>query len=132
MPIPTSPSLVAAAILTVLVGILHSWLGERRLIGPLLAPGQRSPLLDRSAFHRSVLRFAWHLTTVTWFAFAAVLLVLAAVPALAATDRLVLAIIAILFGGSGAFTSIMSRGRHISWPFFLAIGVLSAIPLLSA
>lgn len=132
MPIPTSPSLVAAAGLTVLVGILHSWLGERRLIGPLLAPGQRSPLLDRSAFYRNVLRFAWHLTTVTWWAFAAVLLVLAAVPVLTATDKIVLAIIAVMFGSSGIVTLVMSRSRHISWPFFLAIGVLSAIPLLSA
>ncbi len=32
-----STSLLLAAVLTFLVGAVHSWLGERKLIGPLLA-----------------------------------------------------------------------------------------------
>ena len=37
----TSISLLTAAFLLFAIGIVHSWLGERRLIGPLLAPGRR-------------------------------------------------------------------------------------------
>ena len=34
-------TLAIAAFLTITIGMVHSWLGERRLIGPLLSPQRR-------------------------------------------------------------------------------------------
>ena len=70
------------------------------------------------------LRFAWHLTTVAWFGLAAVLLAVTAGPAAPAapffTDLVaVVALVSALVAAAG------SRGRHLSWLVFLAIGVLA-------
>lgn len=67
--------------------------------------------------------FAWHLTTVAWFDFAALLLVLARE---GAPDRaLLLRAIGATFVISAAITGGASRGRHLAWVVFLAIGVLT-------
>lgn len=59
--------LVASAF--VLLGLAHSVLGERVIIGPLLA-GSWSIGLSRWAADR-LIRVAWHLTSVAWFGVAA-------------------------------------------------------------
>ena len=121
-------SLLAAATLTVGVGLVHSWLGEVRLIWPLVAPGKRMGILEKSAFARGVLRFAWHLTTVAWWGFAAVLVVLAQTQ-VTGQDRIVLIAIAVMFAMTGLIALIASRGRHLAWPVFLAIAGLAIVPL---
>lgn len=123
-----SISLIAAAILTFTVGAIHSWLGEQRLIGPILAPENRKGVLVHD-FARHVLRFAWHLTTLTWWAIAIILGLMAFSPA-GETGRMILVVIATLFLAMGSFTLVTSRGQHVSWPFFLSIGVCSLLPIL--
>lgn len=123
-------TIFAAALLTFLIGAVHSWLGEWRLIGPLLAPEQRQGRLASSAFARGVLRFAWHVTTIAWWGIGAALIALAASAPLDRQGRLVLAIIAVTFLVTGLVTLIAGRGRHLAWPVFLAIAGLSAAPLL--
>ena len=124
-----SISLVVAAVLTVLVGVVHSWLGEHRLIGPLLSPEGRRGILASSAFARGVLRFAWHLTSVAWWGFAAIMIVLAQAPP-DGPARMVLVMTALMFLVTGLTTLITSRGRHLAWPVFLAIAGLCVAPLL--
>jgi hypothetical protein len=121
-------ALLIAAALTVAIGAAHSWIGERRLIGPLLAPEARQGLLAH-AFARQVLRFAWHLTTLAWWGIGAIMIVLAAAPP-DGPGRLLLAIIAATFLASGLVTLVASRGRHLAWPVFLAIAILVILPLL--
>lgn len=125
----TSVPLAIAAVLTIAVGLVHSVLGEQRLIGPLLAPEQRHGMLAKSAFARGVLRFAWHLTTLAWWGFAAILAAFAVSP-LAGHDGIVLVAIAIMFALTGLIALVASRGRHLAWPVFLAIAALSVVPLL--
>ncbi len=122
-------SLILAAILTLVIGAAHSYLGERFLIGPLLSPGRRQGPLERSAFARRTLRFAWHLTTIAWWGFAAILLGLSLSPA-ASSARIVLSVVAATFFATGLATLASSRGRHLAWPVFLAIAGLSLVPLL--
>ena len=124
----TNLSLLVASILTVGVGLVHSWLGEVRLIGPLVAPGKRLGILEKSAFARGVLRFAWHLTTVAWWGFAAILVVLAQTP-VTGQGRIVLMAIALMFAMSGMIALIASRGRHLAWPVFMAIAGLALVPV---
>lgn len=120
--------LLSAALLIFALGAAHSWLGERRLIGPLLAPERRTGLLERSAFARQVLRFAWHLTTLAWWAFAALLWVMARLP----SDQqgwAALALVSATFFVSGIVTLVVSHGRHLAWPVFFAIALLCTLPL---
>lgn len=124
----TFVALVSAAILLLATGVAHSWLGELRLIGPLLAPGARAGPLARSRFLRGVLRFAWHVTTLAWWGFAAILVALAGAPVEGA-GRAVLLIVAATFLFTGAVTLVASRGRHLAWPVFLAISALAAAPV---
>lgn len=119
--------LVAAALLTLAIGLAHSWIGERRLIGPLLAPEHRHGLLTHP-FARQVLRMAWHVTTLAWWGIAAVLAILALGP-ITGQGRLVLLAIGLMFLVSGLLSLVAGRGRHLSWPVFLAIAGLSLIPL---
>lgn len=115
-------ALFAAAGLTVLVSIIHSWLGEIRVIGPLLAIDPRPGVL-RSPFLRQVIRYAWHLTSLAWIGMAAALAALAIMPSSPAGKTAVL-IIAGTFLLHGAIVLAISRGRHLAWPIFLAIGGL--------
>ncbi|HYC05712.1 MAG TPA: hypothetical protein VED40_20635 [Azospirillaceae bacterium] len=125
---PTVPLLVAALLLVAL-GVAHSWLGERRLIGPLLDPAIRSGPLARSGFFRRVLRFAWHLTSFLWWGAAAQYVWLSFLP-LDTGGRAALATGAVVFAASGLATLALSKGRHLAWPVFLAVAGLLAAPLL--
>jgi len=121
--------LLIAALLVFVIGLIHSWLGEVRLIGPLLDPQKRRGMLEKSVFARQILRFAWHLTTIAWWGFGAVL----ASYAFSAPDNsatYVLGIIAATFFVTGIITLVTSRGRHLAWPVFLAIAGLSLWPIL--
>ena len=115
-------ALFLAAFLTVVTGIAHSVLGERYILGRLFKRADLPALSGSARYTASVLRLAWHVTTLAWFGLAAVLVLLArpAVP----TQAIGLAIGA-TFLAHFAIALVGSRGKHLSWPLFLAIGVLS-------
>lgn len=118
--------LLMAAALAAITAVIHSVLGEQRLIAPLLASDV--PLMQ-SDLARAVTRFAWHWTTILWLAVAAVL-VLAAYGDINAPW--------LLFGigaahlVAGFADGILSRGQHIGWPLITIIGglVLSSFYLI--
>lgn len=117
----SAPFLMIGAVIMTGLAVVHSWLGERRLIGPLLAPEMRAGLLARSRFARRVLRFAWHLTSVAFVALAAPLAVYAFAP-VDAPARLALRLIGVGLLTMGVITLASSRGRHLAWPFFMGAG----------
>ena len=123
-------ALLVSAGLTALLGIVHSGLGEARLIGPLLAPEGRTGLLARSAKARSILRFAWHLTSLAWWGLAAVLGALA-LAAPGRSETAVLAVVAVTLASSGLIILATSRGRHLAWPVFLLAAGLAVLPILA-
>ncbi len=118
--------LLTAALLLIVTSAVHSIVGERRLLGPVLA--RREGIL-KSSLARFVLRFAWHITSVAWAVIALILLALVLDPpavrwwAAAATGA--------TFTAIGAFTAISSRGRHIGWPFLTGIGLAALASLLA-
>lgn len=122
-------TLSLAAFLLFGTGIVHSVLGERRLIGPLLDPAKRSGLLEHSTFARQVLRFAWHLTTLALWGFAAILVGLVATPAgqQTATTLVIIALVCLL---SAVYIFITSGARHLAWPVFLTAAGLCVVPLV--
>ena len=124
----TNAALLAAAALTVFIGIVHSWLGEVKLIGPLLAPATRTGILERSGFARDVLRFAWHVTTVAWWGMAAVFAGFALLPAVSPVTVTLVCLSATLFL-TGVMILVAGRGRHWGWPVFWAAAGLALVPL---
>ena len=117
-----SALLVIGAALAVLLASAHSCLGERYILTRLLRPEGLPRLFGGTEFTKHTLRFAWHLTSVAWVGFAAVLVALAS-PA-RDTGQSVAEVISATFGLSGLVTLIGSRGRHLAWVVFLTVAAL--------
>lgn len=114
--------LVSAAILIVLLGVAHSVLGERYLIGRLLRRDDLPKIFGSDGFTKRTLRFAWHLTSVAWWGIAAIVIVAAS----AEPDfGLVLRSIAVTSAVSAVIAGVISRGKHLSWVVFVLIAVLT-------
>lgn len=111
--------LYVAAILAVALGMAHSVLGERYILTRLFRRDDLPRLFGSSEFTTRTLRFAWHITTVAWVGFAA-LLVHAGRGDLTASG--VLHIIGLTFVVSGFLPLILTRGKHLSWLVLFAIG----------
>ena len=114
--------LQAAAMVVVLTIVAHSYLGEKRLIGPLLAvdaPITQAPLV------RCVLRFAWHFTSLLGLVIALLLWRSGSRPE-AADPALVAATGAVLLG-SGLIDAVWSRFRHVGWPMLTLAGLLTLV-----
>jgi hypothetical protein len=117
--------LLLTAVLLIVTALVHSVLGELRLIGPLVA--RREGILA-SDLARVVLRFAWHLTSVTWLVLGLILVQLVRNPGAA---RLWAAgATGVAFIGVGLFDAVASRGRHIGWPLLAGIGIAALLSLL--
>ena len=114
---------VAAAFLTLVIGVAHSWLGERYILVRLFRRQNIPHLLGSDVFTKRTLRFAWHLTTIAWLGAAVSLLVLASSPP-DASARMLSGVIAATFLASGVVALAGSRGRHLSWIVFLLIAAL--------
>lgn len=122
-----NPYLISAAILTVLIGLAHSLMGERFLLPRLF---KKLPPSDfgSALFINRTARTAWHLTTLAWWGFAALLVAVADQPLHPGAVQMV-QLIALLFLCSAVLSLVLSRGRHLSWIVFLAISLLSWMSL---
>ena len=112
--------LVFAAALIFVIGLAHSYLGERYILVRLF----RKPLprlFGSDAFTRQTLRFVWHLTTVSWWGFAGLLLHLQYGTT---SKEQILLIIAVTFGVGALFPLVATRGRHLSWLIFAAVSII--------
>lgn len=114
-------ALYLAVILTVTVGVAHSWLGERYILIRLFRRDDLPRILGSAEFTMRTLRFAWHITSVAWWGLAAIIFLLAHPPL---TARAVGLVIATTFLIHFAIALIGSKGRHLSWIVFLAISAL--------
>ena len=114
---------IIAAVLALAIGVAHSWLGERYVLMRLFRRQNIPHLFGSDDFTKRTLRFAWHLTTVSWFGAAVLLLILASSP-LDASARLLSRAIAATFLVSAVIALVGSRGRHLSWVVFLLIAGL--------
>lgn len=106
---------MAAGVLLILIAVAHSALGELHLISPLVrAEWPPWPVPRRLA--KATLRFAWHLTTLAWWALAAQLLL----PGVSAAD------VVIAFSAATALVIFgATRGAHFAWAIFVAIAAFT-------
>jgi hypothetical protein len=75
---PRELLLSAAALLCMLIGVAHSYLGEKYILIRLFRRDNLPKLLGSDWFTKRTLRFAWHLTSIAWWGFAALLFTIAA------------------------------------------------------
>ena len=120
-------ALTIAAILLVSIGSAHSYLGERYILIRLFRRSDLPKLLGSDAFTRQILRFAWHITSIAWLGFAALLVAAARIHTGALPTPIVGAVVATTFLLSAAISFVGARGRHYSWIVFLAVAILSWI-----
>jgi len=114
--------LYLAAILIVFTALLHSIMGEKRLITPLL--NSDIPLV-RNEVARPVIRFAWHATSALWLIIAAFLAKMAFLKSHDNDDLILLVGVSHIV--LGACDGIISKGRHVGWPPITLIGMFSIL-----
>ena len=115
-------ALYSAACILGFLGVAHSYLGERYLLRRLDRYGELPKVFRNPVFAFRVMRLAWHVTSIAWFGFAALLLLIAHPPVSA--ERVGVAI-GIVFLVHGVASLVVARGRHLSWVFFLAVAALT-------
>lgn len=122
--------LLASAVLTVILGLIHSVLGERLVFSALRQGGirpQRAPApLQRR--HVRILWATWHLVSLFGLALAWTLWCLAWLPAESQARTILIGILAAMLSGS-ALVAYATDGRHPGWIVLLLIslGLLVAI-----
>jgi hypothetical protein len=120
-----SLALMLAGGLSIVTALIHSILGEKRLISPQIAAASG---VMKNSLARNVTRFAWHWTTILWFLVAAVLIRAGLGHAM---DSFVLLLIGVAHIIMGLFDALLTRGRHIGWPLITLIGVFTLFACFS-
>ena len=100
---------------------VHGFLGERRLIRPLMTLDQGVMGIDLA---RRVFRLAWHALSV-------LMLVSAAAVVWPGTPRDLILLIGAAWTATGLFDAVYTRGKHIGWPFLTASGIFAIIGALA-
>ncbi len=119
--------LTAGSLLLVATMGVHSILGQKRLIQPILK--QRAGVMQRP-LARFILPFGWHLMSFIGLIVAALLFAWAWAPDQA--HIIGLGMTGLVFTASGLIDAVGSRGRHIGWPALTLIGLLALAALFFA
>lgn len=114
--------LIIAAALALMMGLAHSFFGERFFLKSLFKR-RGDPDFGTDIFINRTTRIAWHLTTISWLSVSAILMVLASAGSNELVPTLGLIIVG-CFGISGLFSLIGSHGRHLSWIVFFLIALM--------
>lgn len=114
-------ALTIAVVTIIAVGAAHSFLGERYILTRLFRRPDLPQLFGSDVFTKHTLRFAWHLTTVAWLGFAAILWVGGG------SEHDSIRIVSVVSLLSALVTFVGSRGRHLAWIAFLVIGAAAWI-----
>ena len=115
--------LMVGGLLSALIGIVHSVLGEKLVLRPLFERGEVPKLLGSTAFAHRTLRFTWHLTTVLLVGIGAVVVDLSRLPP-DSTSTCVLQVLTATFAVCSLVSLVGARSKHFSWWVFLIIAVL--------
>ena len=118
-------ALTVAAALLVITMTVHSLMGQRRLIRPIIRQGagvMKNPLA------RFILPFGWHLMSFMGLVLAAILMAWAWAPNQA--RAIGLAATGLVFTAGGLIDAVGSKGKHIGWAPLTLIGVSSFAALM--
>lgn len=121
--------LYLSAFLAFAIGVVHSVLGERYILTRLFRRNNLPKLFGGTEFTVLTLRFAWHITTIAWWGFSAMLVSLANQ---SVTFHNLSIVLAVTYLTTSIIAFIGSRGRHLSWLVFLFIGSVCLYATLSS
>jgi hypothetical protein len=116
---------IASLLLVATMGV-HSILGQKRLILPILK--QRAGVMQRP-LARFILPFGWHLMSLFGLIIAAILFAWAWAPGQA--QAVGLAMTGVVFTVSGLVDAVGSKGRHVGWAPLTLIGLLGLAALFA-
>ncbi len=119
--------LTIAASLFALLGLAHSYLGERYIIIRLLRRQDLPRLFGSDLFTRHTIRMAWHLTTVACLGFTALLLAAARTDGAGLPRAQLGLVVAVTCLAASLVAGVGTRGRHLSWLVLLSIAILAWI-----
>jgi len=122
---PTDLLLWLAALMLAICGVAHSYLGEKYVLGRLLALPNLPLLRHDVGYTQAIIRFAWHLTSLTWWTFSAILIILAVRPAGAL--RAIGIVLALTFLIHFLVIVVMAGRRHPAWSLFLIAAVATFV-----
>ena len=108
--------LTFSAVAMAFTAIAHSIVGEKRLIGPLLALNIDLLL----GYRANLVRFAWHFTSL-------LMIVTALLVAWPGTPGQLIKITGAMWLVAGVGDAILTRGKHIGWPLLSAAGILALL-----
>jgi hypothetical protein len=118
-------ALTLASLLLVMTMCVHSAVGQRRLVRPLLDDGTG---VMKQALTRFIVPFAWHLTSGIGLVLAAILFAWAWMPDQARSVGLGMS--GVVFTASGLIDAVGSKGKHIGWAPLTLIGLSAFSALL--
>ena len=132
-----NPYFLLAALIAFILGIVHSYMGEKYLISPILRSEHLVSALSGSVTLKKVaLRVCWHFATIAMWGTATTLVFLSSLP----NSRISLVVARIVSLTFAAYTILvfLTPGlrlthlrRHLAWAAFLAIAVLSWLGTLT-
>ena len=111
-----------AAILCVLIGIAHSYLGERYLLSRLFKRENLPKILGSDYFTKGTLRFCWHIMTFAVWGFG-ILIWLVAIDYQNLSQAILLTC-SLVFLASALASFAFTKAKHLSWIFLLAISII--------
>jgi hypothetical protein len=118
---PINKLLWLAAVLLAVIGVMHSYLGEKYVLGRLLALPNLPLLRHDVPFTHAVIRFAWHITSLAFWGFSAILVVMAVRPV--GDARAIGAVLALTFLLCGLLIVFTAGLRHPAWPLLFISAV---------
>lgn len=117
--------LVVSGVLTAVLAIAHSIVGELRILIPLEKVADLPAVGGSVRQTRRTLRFAWHVTSVFGLGFAAILLRYAQFGEFDTEQVRLLRILSATFAASFLVAIVGSRGKHPAWIVFLIVAGLT-------
>lgn len=109
---------LVASVILVLIGIVHSYLGEKYILMRLFKRDNIPHLLGSDHFTKGTLRFCWHVMSIAAFGFAALLANRSTI------DAFTLNVIGAVFFLSAMLSIYFTRGKHLSWIAFIAVSAI--------
>jgi len=126
-----NPYFVLAALIAFILGIVHSYMGEKYLVSPILRSEHLVSALSGSIGLKKVaLRVCWHFATIAMWGTATTLVFLSSLP-LSHTSLVVGRIISLTFAAYTILVfltpglRLIHLKRHLAWAAFLTIAILS-------
>jgi hypothetical protein len=117
--------LILAAALLFSAGLMHSVVGGKRLINPIIEWVDLPIILGSIENTRLTLWVGWHLLSVFWWGQAVVLVVIEVAPSMAVSAMLLS--LSACSALAGVLALILSRAKHKSWIMFLPLAFITLI-----